>query len=135
VADLAENLRTELVQIVGNDVPVEQGKISEETEADPRVFFQRDSEQADVLIGGGPGLNEAHFSVEIFGTDVAEVQALAEQMRALADDGGLNGKHGFFGLGEVLGVYVTDQDDDYEYRGMDADEGWHAAALDVQIFT
>ncbi len=135
MADLAENLRTELVQIVGNDVPVEQGKISEETEADPRVFYGRVSEQAEVFVGGQGGLGEAHFTVEIFGTDVAEVQDMAGRIRALAGDNGLNGKHGYFGLDEVLGVYVTDQDDDYEYRGMDADEGWHAAALDVQIFT
>lgn len=137
MAALDENLRTELAAIAaaaaGTAVPVEQNKVSEETAKALRIWYHRSSDDPQTLLSGDATVRETHYDVEVQGPDVAAVETLASAI--LATTTGLNGKRGTFGADTVLGVFVEDQDDDYEYGGFDTDEGWHAAALDVQIFS
>lgn len=128
------DLRSKIVTILNNAaIPVEQGKITD-TRGEPRVWLRRANSSTDVFMSGGAGLTETRFDVEVHGSDIAEVQTLADSIKALHTAGGLNGLAGTLGASEVLGVFVEDHADDYEPRGvLDSDEGMHVAALDVLV--
>lgn len=132
---LDEDLRSAIVTIVGGSVPVQQGKV-EDTAVQPRVWFRRANAFTDLFIGGGAGLTETFYDIEVHGTSLSGVQTLADSIKALysASTPGLNGRSGTFGSSTILGCFVEDHADDYEPKGgFDSDIGMHVAALQVHI--
>ena len=128
--------RDEISKVVGGE-RVGQNNIRQEwaTEGAYIVFFRRGTE-GEHAIDDAPG-NEPfrqYFDVEIYGTDIAEVDQLAETLKSgRAEFSGYNLYRGNFGQGKVQGVFVTDHNDDYQPRLSMSDEGLHAAFLDLQI--
>jgi hypothetical protein len=135
VAAIDENFRAVLLDYVIAPTPVEQNTVAEGTPLALRLWYQRRQLDAEPFLDGSAGLAEVSFDVEIMSGNIAEVEELVDTIRAAAADGGLNGYRGVFGAGRTLGVFVEDQSDDYELRGVNSDEGWHVAALSVRVIS
>jgi len=132
---LEDDLRTETLgsieiwPIVGTE-GMHYGQVPQEA-GDPFLYYARiGTEDARCLgdpVGAVPFLHR--FTIEVIGSDVAQVQDLARAVRAV-----LNNRSGPFGSGSVQLVTIDDQDDDYVFRAADDDSGFHRAALQIEIF-
>jgi hypothetical protein len=130
---LDEDLRTEIMacsttlggRVHQNIVPEHQGNVF------PRCWYQRLRRQDDLDLDGTRGeSSESEYTVECQSVTLSEAIAAADAIRTA-----LNGKRGTFGSMSVKGVFVEDQDDSYEPRGIGADEWAHVSALRVRIFS
>lgn len=133
-ATIEEDLYTFLTGVpAAAGVPVEKGKVGA-TQGGTRVYFQRDDGSTDVLLSGAPGMTEDLFSVEVGSLTQATTRAIVEGLKAALNGYPANGyTTSSFPNNVVLGVFVSDHADDYEYKGFKADEGFYLAALQVQI--
>ena len=105
------------------DISVQQNTISED-KASPYCWFQRRSTVQDVFLDGTKSnLLEAFFDVEICGNSAVNSQA--QTLR-----NALNG----YRTSPIAGIFISDQSDDYQFKNMDADEGFHVAAISLRIF-
>ena len=111
---------------------VEKGRISA-TQGNTRVYFQRDETTHDLLLAGTAGMTEDIFSVEVGTQSQATTRTIVDGIVAALNGWPANGNTGTFPNNTVLGVFVSDQADDYEYKGFKADEGFYLAAVQVQI--
>lgn len=99
------------------------------------VYFRRGTDGEHTL-DSSPGEEpfRQFFDLEIYGTDVAEVDGLADTIKnGSGAFSGYNLYRGNFGQGQVQGIFVSDQNDDYQPRVTFQDEGLHAAFVDIQI--
>lgn len=134
MADLPTNLRTFLLSrsaitaIVG--AQVHQASIPADRQP-PYVWFARTgSEAVDVLtpdVGLEP--NNQFFTLECVTDDLDKTQALGDAIRAF------NNYRSTFGDTTVQGVFVNEQNDDYEYRTIMGDEGFHTAAFSIEVYS
>ena len=135
---LDEDLRTEIIaasttlgtRVHQNIVPEHQGNTF------PRCWFQRISQEDLLAVDGSRiDLKRTEYTVEFISEDIDEAIAAANAVAEHTDQGGLLAKRGTFGAGTVQGVFITDQDDDYQPRGIGADEGAHVSALAITIWS
>ena len=93
------------------------------------VFFRRGHQHLEEL---DPPLGEEPFQVsfdlECVSLDLGESQDLAAAFR------GLHNYSGVMGSGAVQGIFIEDQDDDYQPRIAAEDGAVHVAALQIEIF-
>lgn len=68
------------------------------------------------------------FDLDVVGLDVAAVDALGKRIRDK------DATRGTFGAGTIQGLFVTDQADDYIPRAVGADDGFHIASMQLEIF-
>lgn len=129
MAMIDEDFRTKLTQLLPAGTPIEKGLVSEEA-LPTRVYYQVATSNQDTDLDGTQGLSETAFDVECAAlSDDATAQTLAAAVKSA-----LNGFHGKFGASSVaLGMFVSDHADDYQPRGVDADDGYHVAAFQVTV--
>jgi hypothetical protein len=98
---------------------------------DPRIYFQRQSEEQDLDMSGEDAVTDSRWDVEVIGSDDPTVVSIVDAVKSR-----LHGHRGAFGSRTVLAVFVEDHDDDYLVRGLASeDEAVSVAALQVQILT
>lgn len=131
-----EDLRTYLATLLptGRTIPVEKGKVSM-TQPPLRVYFDRADANRDVDQGGQGGLYETWFDIEVAALDdeaspVTIAQGIKDGVGAVL---GLNGFRGTMANTFVHGAFAFDQNDDYQPRVLDADEGYYVSAFRLQV--
>ena len=107
--------------------PVQQNVLSD-NQPQPFVWFQRQYANTDLLLNAGAALYDTTYDVEVCGLDIDATAAIAENLKT-----SLHGFHGTMGGTNVLGMFVQDADDNYVQKNMNADEGFHVFAFQVQI--
>ena len=124
-----EDFRTALVSLLPAGTTIEKGTISDERPT-TRVYYQRSQANQDTHLNGDQGLTTTVFDVEVAAlADDATAQSLAGTIKAA-----LNGSRGVMGASSsALGVFVADHADDYQPRGVDADDGYCVAAFQVSV--
>jgi hypothetical protein len=138
MADLPTNFRTFLLtQTAINKhvgLQIHQAKAPANREP-PYIWFGRSGSQAvDVLtpaVGLEPGIQ--FFNFESVADDLDTAQAIGDAMRALNGYGANLSPPGTFGDTTIQAMFVEEQADDYEYRTIDGDEGFHTCAFAVEI--
>lgn len=133
MATLEENLTAflladaPLAALVGDRVHAGH---AEQEEDEPYLIFFRagtdDERTTDQTPGNEPFRNL--FDVEIYGTDVAAVHAVAAAVKACCDC-----YVGTFGDSTVKAIFVEDHTDNYVPKNLDTDEVTHFAALQLEI--
>lgn len=121
---------TGFVEYLGTltDAPVQQNTISEDY-AKPFVWFRRRSANVPLYLDGTPyTIKETFFDVEVIGEDLDEVQELTETLKLA-----LNGHRGTWDGTVVAGCWVSEHNDDYIYKNMDADAGLHVASFETRV--
>jgi len=106
---------------------VEQNNISEDA-PQPRIWFTRSGDETELDQDGTSGLVHSRFDLEVMALDIDVALDLTAVIKTA-----LHGYRGTFGSGFALGIFVEDHDDDYLYRGLDADEGLNVSALRILI--
>jgi hypothetical protein len=139
-----ENLRTFIVNStsiasstywrpkgIGTAEVVEQDSLREHP-PDPRIWFSRAGKDEEVDLDGSGGLAETSWDVEVQSADQDAAKDIADRLW-----GRLRGYRGTFGSTaySVLGVFVEDQDDDYEWRGVASESVNHVSAMRVRVFS
>lgn len=82
----------------------------------------------DMSAGQEPG--EYQFDLETISPVKSEARQMAEAVRAKCE-----GYRGAFADSTVRGMFVTDQDEDYEPKGIGEGVGLFVGALGVQVFS
>ncbi len=124
-------------------IAIEKGDVSVER-TPTRIFFDRSDSEQDLMLNADQGLTTTIFNVEVASLAVdsaipsgdAVVQPLTKTLKDV-----LNGFRGAFGSNFAdtsyhsvsLGMFVSDHADDYQPRGVDADDGYFVAAFQVKI--
>ncbi len=125
---LGVQLRTFLAGKTGVGERIHQNKAPQATDK-PFIWFSRattgEEEELNPEVGQQP-FSEM-FDVECISTDIDEALAIADDVRAQRY------YRGEFGTGRVQGVFITDHEDDYIPRGVDADSGLHVASVLLEI--
>ncbi len=124
-------------------IAVEKGDISSER-TPTRIFFNRSDSEQDLMLNGDQALTTTVFNVEVASLAADSTAASGDDVvqpltKTLKD--ALNGFRGAFGSNFAdndyhsvsLGMFVSDHSDDYEPRGVDADDGYCVAAFQVKI--
>lgn len=75
---------------------------------------------------GDPAFSHT-FAVEVIAENEEEADELADLIR------GLDGTSGTFGGRTIQGMFVDDQDDDYEPMQIGSDLGWHKPIFSVEV--
>ena len=96
----------------------------------PRIYLRRSNSVQDLALDGSGGLVTSQWDVEVYGQDEDNAIDIADAVKARLD-----GYRGTFGAGTVQAIFVTDHDDDYEWKGAGTSTGFYSAALSVQIFS
>lgn len=135
MSQIAEDIRSYLIAQAGvatlAGARIHQAKAPQGYGGTFAVFFRRQTENEDELNASlGEAAFREFFDVECVSIDLDESQRLADAIKAVTHN--LEGSFGS-GLGTVQGVFVRDQDDQYEPRISDEDGALHVAALDVEI--
>lgn len=108
---------------------VEQNTIRQNA-PQPRIWYQRAGESAELDLDGEGGLTESSWDLEVL-TDVDDERwSIADAVRRA-----LHGHLGAFGSRSVQGVFVEDHDDDYSPFAVASEEGEYVAAFRLTIFT
>lgn len=123
-----EDFRTLLAANAPGGTTIEKGTISEE-QIPTRVYYQRSAATTDLFLDKSVGITESVFDVEVATlNDDATTQSIAAQIKTA-----LNGYQGTTGSTGVLATFVADHADDYQPRGVDADDGYTVAAFQVTV--
>lgn len=98
----------------------------------PYVVFRRRGQATPPTLGGGDGdTTETQFDVECRAATQDGAEDLADAVHTA-----LNGKAWLtWGSRRVLGVFVNDQDDDYEFIPSGSSAAERTATLYVQVFS
>jgi hypothetical protein len=115
--------------VTTSSLPVQQNTISE-SKGEPRVWFGRQLQNKDLLANGSVALVNTTYDVEVTGLDIDVVEQKADAVKAA-----FHGFQGTMGSTKVLASFVNDANDDYIYKSLNGDEGFHSAAFSVQILT
>ena len=133
MASLGENLRTFLLDdlsiydlVAGR---VHQNHMPQES-AFPAIWFARQAEDRIGAYDGDAGVGRTDFALECLSTSIDTAGTLS---KAVFDR--LNFYRGDFADTTVQGVFVTDQDDNYQLRNDLSDFGVEISALRVSIWT
>jgi hypothetical protein len=95
----------------------------------PHLWFQRQSREEELDMGGVGGLAMSRFDIEINSTSPSVAISLADKVR-----GRLHGYRGAMGATTVQMATVADQDDEYFVKSNDADSGIHTAAISLELW-
>lgn len=95
----------------------------------PYVWFRRSALNEDVEFDGPGGLKRTSFDLECYGENEDEAQDLGTDVRAR-----LHGAKGTVGDSTSLGIFVSDQDDDYIPRGDASDEGLNQISFSIEVW-
>lgn len=131
MATLSENLRTVILAAdTSLDGRCHRDLVPQrEAQKYPRVWYRRSSLTDDPdLDGTKGGLIEELYEVEVMSDDHVEANTVAEAIRTA-----LHCKQGTFGEGTVKACFVSDVDDNYEIKGVGADDGIMVIGLQVRI--
>lgn len=109
--------------------PVQQNYISTD-KVQPRVWYQKQAGNSDLFADASAGMVETTYTVEVNGTDPDAVSEIADAISTA-----FNGFRGRMFSTTVLGAFVEDAADDYQYKGQDLDEGYHVFAMNVRFIT
>lgn len=92
------------------------------------IYLKRTSFRHERCLGdtGDPAFSHT-FAVEVIAENEEEADELADLIR------GLDGASGTFGGRTIQGMFVEDQDDDYEPKAIGSDLGWHIPAFSVEV--
>lgn len=132
MADVPTNLRTFLLaqtaisSVVG--AQVHQAIVPDNREP-PYVWFGRSGTTRNELLNpdvGTAAITE-FFSVECIAMNLDHAQALGAALRAL------DGYRSTFGDTSVQALFIEEQNDDYEYRTINGDEGFHTCAFTIEV--
>ena len=127
-----EDFRTALVGLLPSGTPIEKGVIGDE-QTPTRVYYQRSSGNQDVYLDGAPGLTTTVFDVEAAAlADDTTVQSLMATIKTMHGYPA-NGVALTHGTSSILGIFVADHADDYQPRGVDADDGYVVAAVQISV--
>lgn len=107
--------------------PVEQNKI-DKLKVPTRIWFGKAGGTNDTLLDGSKAITETLFDVEIQSLDLNTVEVLAGLIAA-----NLNGYFGELENDFVLGCFVNDQTDEYQLKGIDDDQSFNVACLQIRI--
>ena len=108
-------------------VPAQQN-YNNEDDTQPRIWYQRQIDTSEVLLDGSSSLRDATFVVEVNALDPDAGAALAETIQEY-----FNGFRGSLGRTLILGCFVSNASDDYQFRGLDVDDGLHAFAFELRF--
>jgi len=136
VADVAENLRA----FIGVDTSIRalaDTRIYQDSvpqaKSFPFIWFQRTGTDNLRCLGETTNTPFSHtFAVEVISDDIAQVNPLADLVRARLETAAAGSSS--FGDGTVSNVFCEDQADDYLPRGADLNSGEHVAALQVEVY-
>ncbi len=96
----------------------------------PFVVYRRRGRVEEPTLAGEVGFVETNLDVECRGRDLSEAETLADAVHDA-----LNAYRGTWGSRTINGVFVLDQDDDYEFLPPFSDETEHVATAIVQVFS
>jgi hypothetical protein len=99
-----------------------------EGSAFPFIYLYRQSFRHERCLGesGDPAFSHT-YAVEVVSDDDTEADDVATLVRAL------DGSSGTFGGRTIQGLFVEEQNDDYEPKAIGSDEGYHIPALSVEV--
>jgi len=136
VADVAENLRAFLVADANTAAKVGTRIYQDsvpQAKSFPFIWFQRTGTDNLRCLGETTNTPFSHtFAVEVISDDIAQVNPLADLVRARLETAAAGSSS--FGAGTVSNVFCEDQADDYLPRGADLNSGEHVAALQVEVY-
>lgn len=96
----------------------------------PYVCFRRRGRVEALTLGAEGGMVETQLDVECRAASLDGAEDLADALHAV-----LNGHRGTWSSREICGVFVQDQDDDYEYLPAGSSSAEKTAILYVQVFS
>jgi hypothetical protein len=96
----------------------------------PYIVFRRRGRVEQLTLGGEGGVIETELDVECRAATLDAAEDLADILHGL-----LNGERGTWGARTILGVFVTDQDDEYEFLPPGSNSAEQTTTLYVQIFS
>lgn len=96
----------------------------------PYVCFRRRGRIEAMTLGSEGGMVETQFDVECRAGTLDQAEDLADAVHTA-----LNGHRGTWGSREICGVFVLDQDDDYEFLPAGSNRAEKTATLYVQVFS
>ena len=136
MADVAENLRSFLVADANTAAKVGTRIYQDsvpQAKSFPFIWFQRTGTDNLRCLGETTNTPFSHtFAVEVISDDIAQVNPLADLVRARLETAAAGSSS--FGAGTVSNVFCEDQADDYLPRGADLNSGEHVAALQVEVY-
>ena len=96
----------------------------------PYVVFRRSGRVEELTLAAEGGLVETQLDVECRGATPDESERLADAVHEA-----LNGYIGTWGQRAIPGVFVEDQDDDYQHLPPGGSEAEHTTEMLVRIFS
>lgn len=96
----------------------------------PYIVFRRRGRSEQLALGGEGGLVETELDVECRAATLDGAEDLADILHGL-----LNGYRGTWGSRAILGVFVNDQDDEYEFLPPGGNAAEQTTTLYVQVFS
>lgn len=119
--------KSAITDIIG--AKAHQSRAPQVSDAPFIVYFRRTAEdERELAPAVGDDAFRESFDVECVSDDLIEAEALAAEVRAA-----MNNYGGSFGSGTVQGVFVEDQDDQYQQRLQYQDGVLHTAALYLEL--
>lgn len=96
----------------------------------PYICFRRRGRVENLTTDGVGGMVETQLDVECRGATLDAAEDLADVVNTA-----LNGYRGTWGSRKICGVFVQDQDDDYEFLPAGSNNTEKTATLYVQVFS
>lgn len=92
------------------------------------IYLVRSGYRDERCLGesGDPAFSHT-YAVEVIAENPDEADAIADLVRAL------DGTSGTFGGRTIQGIFINDQNDDYEPKAVGGDLGWHIPALSAEV--
>lgn len=96
----------------------------------PYIVFRRRGRNEPLTLGSDGGMVETELDVECRAGTLDGAEDLADIVHGL-----LNGYRGTWGSRTICGVFVNDQDDDYEFLPPGSNSAEQTTTLYVQVFS
>ncbi len=122
---LDTDLQSKLFALVG--VPVQQN-YTNESDGEPRVWYKRHTDTSEVDLSGSGLLREVTYSIEVNSLDPDVGATIADKIQQA-----LNGYHGVMQGTMVLGCFAANASDDYIFRNLNIDSGFHTYAFELHF--
>ena len=100
----------------------------------PRVWYQRRQGNTNLYLDGSPADGETTYEVQVDSLDPDAGASIAETLRGQPPSG-LHGFRGAMGGTVVLGMFAEDASDDFAFRGVSLDDGYHSFGFTVRVLT
>jgi len=137
MADVGENLRTTIISstaikaVLTNYATI--GAVEQDTYREspplPRIWFSRSIQNSELDLSGTAGLEQSIWDIEVQDDEINTAQNIAAVTKKY-----LHGRRGMFGTGTVLGIFISDHDDQYIPRSVSSEDGIYVAAMSAEIW-